>query len=249
MKSLDPQNLEHYDQEATTDPVDKDKPKAKRTKPLAYKAKLLFTEEGPPIGQSKADGTRLCTRIYFDKRPHWSSSIRVEIKAFIRKASPERNRPPEEDLIHKWVFRINVGCDLSTEPEVYLYPKAFMGKKRDDDCLEDAYIAYCVNINDSSAIKRRTAGQLGYVTFSFSPGQAHTEGILHNRSILGGFQPIQDQLYGIFTWPIDKVIGLTAFFALSEEKSFHVALAGVRDAFALEQAHPPYTPTIHSLVR
>ena len=110
---LDPQSLEHYDHEATTYPAGENNSEAKRTRPLAYKAKLLYKGDGAPIGEFKTSGTRVCTRILFDERPHWSSSIRVEIKAFLAKGSTAADRPPEEGLIHKCVFRFNVASDRS----------------------------------------------------------------------------------------------------------------------------------------
>ena len=112
----------------------------------AYKAKLLFSGEGAPVGQFRAEGTRVCTRIYFDARDNWTSCIRIEVKAFVR-SPPARDRPPEEELVYKWVVRLNFACDHSTEPEVHVYPKAFLGKK-EDDYLEKAYIDYCVNVKD-----------------------------------------------------------------------------------------------------
>ena len=123
-----------------------------------------------------------------------------------------------------------------------MYPKAFMGKMGDEfDYLEDAYVNYCIKVPDDNAVKLRGAGQLGYVSFSFRPDLAHTEGILHDRPIPSGFQKVQDQLFRIFTKSGDTIMGLSALFALSEEKSFHVTLGGVWDAFALERVHPPYT--------
>lgn len=84
-----------------------------------------------------------------------------------------------------------------------------MGINGDDDYLKNAYLNYYVKIKDSTTIELRAAGQLGYVNFSFSPGLAHSEGVLHDRSILGGYQDIQDQLSRIFTQPNDQVMGLT----------------------------------------
>ena len=80
---LDPQTLEDLQHDTITsrDPADKKEKKAKGTKPAAYKAKLLLTGEQSPIGQFQSSGTRVSTRIYFDTNPHWSSSIRIEIKA------------------------------------------------------------------------------------------------------------------------------------------------------------------------
>lgn len=243
---LGPQALEDYEHEATAGLDPEEKKEAKRTKALAYKAKLLFSGEGAPVGQFRAVGTRVCTRIYFDVRDNWTSCIRIEVKAFVRTPSPAPDRPAEEELVHRWVVRMTVACDLSTESELHIYPKAFLGRK-EDDYLEKAYIEYCINVKDETAKQLRAAGQLGYVSFSLAPGQAHTEGILHERSILGGFQSIQDQLYRVFTQPDDQVVRLTALFAVSEEKAFHVALAGIRDAFELERAHPPYTRWFNGL--
>ena len=96
-------------------------------------------------------------------------------------------------------------------------------------------------MKDETAKQLRAAGQLGYVSLSLALGQAHTEGILHERSIHSGFQSIQDQLYRIFTHPNDQIIRLTALFTLSEQKPFHVALTKIRDAFALERVYLLYT--------
>ena len=123
-----------------------------------------------------------------------------------------------------------------------MYEKAFIGTKGDaKDYLEEAYINYYVHMLDRPGIDLRGAGQLVYLNFNIRPALAHTEGILHHRILPRNFQPVQEQLFRIFSGPADKVIGLSALFAVSQVKSFHIALAGVQDAFAVEQVHPPYT--------
>ena len=90
---LEPQTLKDYEHEATTGLGPADKKEVKRTKALVYKAKLLFTGEEAPVRQFRAEGTRVCTRIYFDVRDNWPSCIRIEVKAFVRNASLAFDRP------------------------------------------------------------------------------------------------------------------------------------------------------------
>ena len=126
----DPQILKHYNYEATTSLADKDNSEAQRNESLSNEAKLLFTGEKASIGQFRGSGMRLCARIYFDERPSWSSSIRIELRLssanMANTWSPVRRcriRWPEYSLVETFMGlpRHQPGALLG------LYPLCFKG--------------------------------------------------------------------------------------------------------------------------
>lgn len=121
-----------------------------------------------------------------DELDNWSSSIRFTIKAFTDKDAPTNEYNKETVLHKKWMFRLNVASDCEADPIIHQYPAAYLGQNpgAPDSYLEEAYVNYCVKLNDREAIDRRKAGHLAFVSFKFRPAKAQTEGILYDPNDL-----------------------------------------------------------------
>lgn len=204
----------------------------------SYKAKLIFQGQTSPIGQFKGTGARVGCRIHLDENQHWSSCVRLEIKAYITKPSPTTEHTREEEYIHTWVIRLNATGDIGDDVTIWRLPKSV---KDAANYIEQAYANYVINLNDKGGIAHRNAGNLACFGLRFHPAKAHTEGILHNTKILDQFQCVQDQLFHIFGQPNNNPLEMTAFFCTSETEAFYISYRAILVAFAHDRAFPPYT--------
>ena len=222
----------------------------KTKKSPTYKAKLLFPGQKSPIGQFKDDGNRVTSRISMVECENWSSSVKIEIKALVSKDAPTPEHKRAEELLHTWVIRLNATCDVSDQPVVRMYPAAYMGSTAGDTnghYIEKAFQDFCVMTRDREAITHRQMGRLGFLSLTFCPAKAHTEGILQEAGTLGNYQHVQDQLLEIFNTSNNATVKLSALFVTSESDSFFISYSGIIRAFALEKAFPPYTRWFNGL--
>ena len=186
--------------------------------------------------------TRIMCKVFFEENVNWSSKLRFEFKAERRTRQPEgANFTMMTQTEHVWHLTINAASNnRSATPIVHQFDPIIFSN-RATSAIEQDYQRYCVQTDQKGAIKNRDAGYLFYAEISFRPAGAQTQGILTSKLIDPAFTRVQEFLFGLISAPTHEYRTIRFFFEATNINVFLDHYRTVTNAFAVENARPPWT--------